>query len=112
MTKLVLLALLVAGCAKEPPKPARTSSLSPAEIQRARDACRAYADAACRCAGSAGAQQCALAKPLPDALEMAIQAAASAGEVPTTQPRAEVLVRETVKECVEELAKLPALGCR
>jgi hypothetical protein len=25
--------------------------------------------------------------------------------------RAQVFVRETVKECVEELAKLPALGC-
>ena len=112
MTKLMLLAILVAGCAKEPPKPAPVAGLSAAEIQRAREACRAYADAACRCAGSAGAQQCALAKPLPEALEMAIQAADQAGEAPTTQPRAEVLVRETVKECVDALAKLPALGCR
>jgi hypothetical protein len=102
---------LVAGCKSEKVEHRPLPPLPAAEIQRAEDACKAYVDQVCGCKAPAAQKQCPLAKALPAALQLAIDTAANPGEERTTAMRAQVNVRETVKECVEELAKLPALGC-
>jgi len=102
----------LAACSKPEEKKARVEPLPPAEVARAHEACQAYVDKACACTAPAGQKQCALAKPLPQALELSLQTVANPGEDQDAQLRAQVFVRETVKECVEELAKLPAIGCR
>lgn len=111
MRWLALLALAACSSKHEEQKPP-VEALPAAEVARAHEACQAYVDKACACTAPAGQKQCALAKPLPQALELSLQTAANPGEERDAQQRAQVFVRETVKECVEELAKLPAIGCR
>jgi hypothetical protein len=111
MKWLVILALFSA-CKKQEIERRPIEPLPPAEVQRAHDACRAYVDKVCGCTSPAAQKQCPFAKPLPDALDLELATAANPGEERDTTLRAQVSVRETVKECVEELAKLPALGCR
>ncbi|HEY1548734.1 MAG TPA: hypothetical protein VGG28_12985 [Kofleriaceae bacterium] len=110
--KLLVAMLFVVGCAKSEEHRKPVEPLSAAEVARAHDACQSYVDKVCSCAGPAAQQQCTLAKPLPQALDLALQTAANPGEERDSQVRSQVFVRETVKECVEELAKLPAIGCR
>lgn len=117
MRWLAIAAFALAGCAKhEEPTPA-VEPLPAAEVARAHQACQAYVDKVCACTTPGAQQQCQLAKPLPEALDLSLQTAANPGpkedaEERDSQRRAQVFVRETVKECVEELAKLPAIGCR
>ena len=106
---VVMLAL--AGCAKHEAQQKPVEPLPPAEVARAHEACQSYVDKVCACTSPAAQKQCPLAKPLPQALDLSLQTAANPGEERDSQMRAQVFVRETVKECVEELAKLPALGC-
>jgi len=110
--KWLAIVALAAGCHKAAPERRPIPALPPAEVQRAHDACRAYVDKACSCTAPAAQHQCALATPLPQALELVLATAANPGDDRDAALRAQVNVRETVKECVEELAKLPALGCR
>ena len=111
--KLALAMLVLAfGCAKQEEQKKPVEPLPAAEVTRARDACQSYVDKVCACTAPAAQKQCSLAKPLPQALDLALQTAANPGEERDSQLRSQVFVRETVKECVEELAKLPALGCR
>jgi hypothetical protein len=109
---LAIVAVLAISCAKheDPPKPIQP--LPAAEVARAHDACQSYVDKVCGCVAPAAQKQCTLAKALPQALDLALQTAANPGEERDSQLRSQVFVRETVKECVEELAKLPAIGCR
>jgi hypothetical protein len=106
------IAVLVAGCAKNEERQRPVEPLPAAEVARAHDACQSYVDKVCGCTAPAAQKQCTLAKPLPQALDLALQTAANPGEERDSQLRSQVFVRETVKECVEELAKLPAIGCR
>ena len=110
--RLGLALLVLAACSKAEPEKKPVEPLPAAEVQRAHDACQAYVDKVCGCTSPPAIKQCALARPLPQALDLALQTAASPGEERDTQLRSQVFVRETVEECVEELAKLPALGCR
>ena len=110
--RLALALIVLVGCSKSEVEKKPVAPLSAAEVQRAHDACQTYVDRICGCAAPVATRQCALARPLPEALDLALQTAASPGEENDAQLRAQVFVRETVKECVEELAKLPALGCR
>jgi hypothetical protein len=105
-------ALLVFGCAKHEEQQRPVEPLPAAEVARAHEACQSYVDKVCGCTAPAAQKQCTLAKPLPQALDLALQTAANPGEERDSQLRSQVFVRETVKECVEELAKLPAIGCR
>ncbi|HEY1817385.1 MAG TPA: hypothetical protein VGG74_33825 [Kofleriaceae bacterium] len=110
--KWLAIAVMLCACAKHEVEQKPVDPLPPAEVQRARDACQSYVDKACACTAPAAAKECALAKPLPEALDLALQTAASGDEDRDARRRSQVFVRETVKQCVEELAKLPAIGCR
>jgi hypothetical protein len=111
---LVLLALL--GCAKKQEAPQETAvpAMSAEEQQRSRDACADYVKRVCACADKVPAvkQQCDLARALPDAVRLGLEVAASPDSKPNDVIGAQTSVRKTVKECIEETAKLPALGCQ
>ena len=119
MTRVaVLVALLaLAACAKKSAEPATGSAaipqLSPEEIQRSRDACQGYVERACACAEKVAAvkETCELAKALPEAVRISLEVAASPDSSKNDAISAQSSVRKTVKECIEQTAKLPALGC-
>ncbi len=114
--KHLLLALVVAACAKKaepPPAPDRAPAMPAEEIQRSRDACNAYVEKVCACADKVeGAKQpCTLAKALPDAVRLGLEVAASPDSSKDDVLQAQASVRKTVKECIEDTAKLATLGC-
>ena len=112
----LIVAILVGGCAKK--EAAETAAPAPAmsasEIQRSRDACKDYVDRACACATTVPAvkSQCDLARALPDAVRIGLEVAVSPDSKRNDVLAAQGSVRKTVKECIEETAKLPTLGCR
>jgi len=113
-TGLVLAAvlLLAAGCAKkkhEAPPQETVTPMSVDEVKRSEDACKVYVERACAC--PAAAEQCKLAKAQPDAVRIALEVAASPDSKPDIVRQSHASVRKTVKECIEQTAKLPALGC-
>jgi len=116
MTKWVLFIALVA-CAKKQDAP-RDEPAAPAmpaaEIQRSRDACEAYAAKVCACAAKTPAvqNQCDLARALPDAVRLGLEVADSPDSKRNDVIGAQESVRKAAKECIEEIAKLPALGCQ
>lgn len=105
--------LVVVGCATKShdPPPPPLPAMPPAEAKRAEDACKAYVDRVCACTSEPAQRQCPLAKPMPDALKLALEVVMNPASRPEDAARAQVNVRETVKECIEQTAKLPALGC-
>ena len=114
-TRLVLL-LAIAACSKraEPAKrlPApQLAPLPPVEVQRGKDACSAYVTKVCACTSEAAKQACPLAQALPAALEIALETSLNPSTDKDNAMRAQVNVRETAKECIEQAAKLPSLGC-
>jgi hypothetical protein len=114
MKRALLLCLLVA-CAKkqEAPKQQEVPPMSATEIQRSEDACKTYVDKLCACAGSNAAlkDQCGLARALPDAIRIGVEVSQSPDSKPKDIHGAQESVRMTAKNCVEQLAKLPSLGC-
>jgi hypothetical protein len=114
--------VIAAGCKakadERPAEPAHRTTLTSVELQRGRDACKAYVDAICACArdkkgGDDAAElvrQCDLARALPDALRISEEVSLSADSTPKDVAQAEDSARKTVKECIEETAKLP-VGC-
>ena len=114
MKRALLLCLLLA-CAKkqEAPKEQKVPTRSATEIQRSEDACKTYVDKICACAGSnaALADQCGLARSLPDAIRIGVEVSQSPDSKPKDIYGAQESVRMTAKNCVEQLAKLPSLGC-
>jgi hypothetical protein len=107
---------VVAACAKkqdsgdsDPHVPA----MSAEEVQRSQDACKVYVDKVCACAVKVPAvkQQCDLARALPDAVRIGVEVASNPSTAPKDVRGAQDSVRKTFKECVEQTAKLPALGC-
>ena len=114
MTRAALLCCLLVACAKKQAPPQGTvPALSAEEVQRSQDACKTYVDKVCACADKVPAvkPQCDLAKALPEAVQIGVEVAAN----PETKPQdiygAQGSVRKAVKTCIEQLAKLPALGC-
>ena len=109
--------LLVVGCAKkreaEPIADDRAPLMAPAEVQTARDACKAYVEKACACAERVPAAKdtCELARALPEAVRISLEVAASPDSTRSDGVLAQRSVRKTVKECIEQTAKLPMLGC-
>jgi hypothetical protein len=112
---LVALALGSVGCKNQPdpPPPAAAPVMSATEIKRGQDACKAYVDKVCGCAASMPAlqQPCALSRALPDALAVGVEVAASADSSRIDALQAGRTARGIFKECLEQLAKLPAAGC-
>jgi hypothetical protein len=109
-----MLCLLVA-CAKkqQPPPQGKVPPLSAEEIQRSQDACKTYVDKICACADKVPAvkQQCDLAKALPEAVQIGVDVAANPDTKPQDIYGAQGSVRKAVKTCIEQMAKLPSLGC-
>lgn len=111
MKPIVWTFALAVACTAEAPKPKPPPPMSPVEVKRAQDACQAYADRTCACGSPAAKRQCSLAKALPSAVQLALEVVNSPASRPQDAARAQVNVRETVKECIEQSAKLPTLGC-
>jgi hypothetical protein len=114
--KWLIALALSAGCAKKqdpkvesPPVPA----MSAEEVQVSRDACKGYVERACACAERVPAvkQTCDLARALPDAVRIGLEVAISPDSTKPDVISAQHSVRKTVKECIEQTAKLATLGC-
>jgi hypothetical protein len=56
-------------------------------------------------------EPCSRARALPDAIDVALDIAAGSESTRRDVRQTEGSVRNMVKECIEELAKLPAAGC-
>lgn len=114
MRWLVILAVCVA--CKNPsdaPPPPPGPTMPASEVKRAHESCQAYADKVCACARTVPAMQepCSRARALPDAIDVALDVAAGSESTRRDVRQTEGSVRNIVKECIEELAKLPAAGC-
>ncbi len=121
MTRRALLVALVlaAGACKKQEKAAPVQQEAPVpplsadELKRSEDACKVYVERACSCAATipAAVKECADAKPLPDAMRISLEVSLSPESKPDVVRQTQAGVRKTVKTCIEQTAKLPALGC-
>jgi hypothetical protein len=112
--KALVLAVLLVACSKHEdaaPKKATVAPLPAGEVQRGQDACAAYIAKVCACTSPAAQKQCTLAKALPEAMKLALDTAANPETDRADALRAQTNVLETAKQCIEQVAKLPALGC-
>jgi len=112
----LLVVLACVGCKKQAAEPAPGADLPvmPAsEAKRGQDACKAYVDKVCACAETVPAmtQPCALARALPEAIEVGLSVATNPESTRRDVVQSNDSVRKVVKECIEETAKLPAAGC-
>jgi hypothetical protein len=106
---------LCAACKQQadpPPPPSAAPALPATEVKRAQDACKAYVDKVCGCARTMPAleQPCRLARALPDAIQVSLEVGASAETAERDVRQVQAGVRKIAKQCIEELARLPA-GC-
>lgn len=118
MTRLAIVVALLAatGCKKKDAEPSQSGAapqMPAAEIQRSQDACKHYVERVCACAAQVPdvAKQCELARALPEAVRIGLEVAASPDSKPDIAQQSLTSVRKTAKECIEQTAKLPALGC-
>ena len=113
MIRLAFVLAVVACSKKQEPLPAPVEKMSAAETQRSQDACKAYVEQICTCATklTGVAKQCELARALPEAIRIDLEVAASPDSKPDVVSQALAGVRKTAKECIEQTAKLPTLGC-
>jgi len=116
MKRWILAVALLAACKKQepPPKQHGVPPMPAAEVQRSQDACKTYVERVCACAEKVpdAAQQCELARALPEAVRIGLEVAASPDSQPDIVQQSYASVRKTAKECIEQTAKLPALGCQ
>jgi hypothetical protein len=113
--KRVILAVVLAACAKKAAEEAPpVAPMSAEEVQRSKDACQAYVDRVCACAEKVPAvkEQCDLARAMPDALQLQLAFATAPETKKNDVLAAQAGVRKAVKECIEETAKLPSVGCQ
>jgi len=108
--------VLAAGCAKKSDEPAPAADDRPppvpaAEVQRGKDACAAYVEKVCACTTPAAQDACGLAKALPDALQVGVEVATSPDSDERAVRHANDSIRKTIKECIEQAARLPSIGC-
>ena len=113
MKALVIAVALLAACKKQEAKPQPVPPMPAEEVKRSEDACKVYVERVCACAGTvpAVAKQCELARALPEAIRIGLEVAASADSGPDVVQQSYASVRKTAKECIEQTAKLPTLGC-
>ena len=113
--KLAALALLVGLCAcskgRQEPKQQAVPPMPAEEVKRNEDACKAYVERVCACTVPAAAEQCKLARALPEAIQIALDTARGSDSAPDIVQQSYASVRKTAKECIEQTAKLPTLGC-
>ena len=119
MTRLLLAAILLAGACgskEEPPAAARPAPIPQAEQQRGGDACKAFVDRTCACAKAHPeraelADKCAHARPLPEAMEMALEVDRDSSSAPEDVFRAQSEVRQVVTACFAGVNWLATQGC-
>ncbi len=117
MKRLAIVIVLLAACKKQERAPIKQQEGPPpmpaAEIQRSQDACKQYVEHVCACAATvpAAAEPCKLASALPEAVRIGLEVAASPDSGPDLIQQSYTSIRKTAKECIEQTAKLPALGC-
>ena len=109
-TLLLLIALssLVGACKrKEEAKPQQAAPRSASRSGRG-------SERVCACATTVPdvAKQCELAREQPDAVRLALEFATSPESKPDVVQQSYASVRKTAKDCIEQTAKLPALGCQ
>jgi len=113
---------LAAGCGKGGDKKApgpgsdRPPPVSFEEQTRNADACKAYAEQACACAAAHPdktevADRCKYDAGLGDALELAMVTARNTESAPDDVRLAQKKARLIATQCLDQLAKLPSLGC-
>jgi len=106
---------LCAACKQQadPPPPPPVAPLPAAEVKRAQDACKAYVDKVCGCARTLPAleEPCRLARALPDAVQVGLDVGASTDSTQRDVRQVQDSVRKIARECIEQLARLPAAGC-
>ena len=88
-------------------------AMSAGEVKRSREACQAYIDQACACAAKVPAAKaaCDAARAIPDSIRLALGVASNTESKPEDVRHAQRFVRDAVTECIQQTAKLPALGC-
>jgi len=116
--KWLLVLALGAGCKNQadPPPPPETRpppALPASEVKRGQDACQAYVHKVCACAETVPAmkQRCSLAHALVDAIQVGADVAINPDSTRRDAVQSNASVRGVVKECIEQLARLPADGC-
>lgn len=106
---------LCAACKRQAdaPPPSPAPAMPATEVKRAQDACKAYVDKVCGCARTMPAleQPCRLARALPDAVQVGLEVGASTDTAQPDVRQVQATVRAIAKQCIEELARLPAAGC-
>ena len=127
------LALALAGCKGTPdekPEPGGTAAepggaaapeppelISASEAQTGRDACKAYSEQVCRCAGQEGMAEelrsgCEMSSSRLEALELNLRAAVAEGDATAEDRRAVAAnARKIVRGCIEDASALAARGC-
>jgi hypothetical protein len=115
MKRLAIAIALFAACKKQEPSSTHEApaAMPAAEQQRSEEACKQYLERVCACAAKvpAAAKQCELARALPEAVRIGLEVAQSPDSKPDIVLKSYASVRKTAKECIEQTAKLPALGC-
>jgi hypothetical protein len=113
---LVLVVALLAACKKQESsskQPPAVAVMPAEEVKRSEDACKTYVERVCACAATVpdAVKPCELSRALPEAVRIGLEVAASPDSKPDIVQQSYASVRKTAKECIEQLAKLPALGC-
>lgn len=115
MKRLAVAIALLAACEQKQASSTQTApaAMPAAEQQRSEEACRQYVERVCACATkvAAAAKPCELARALPEAVRIGLEVAQSPDSKPNIVQQSYASVRKTAKECIEQTAKLPALGC-
>ena len=99
------------AAAPEPPE-----LISASEAQTGRDACKAYGEQVCRCAGEEGMEElkaeCEMSASRLEALELNLRAAVAEGDATLEDRRAVAAnARKIVRSCIEEASALASRGC-
>ena len=113
--KWLVALVCVVGCAKSSSEPApaadERATISEGELTRGQDACKAYVDKICACTAPGAKDECARARALPEAMRVSLEVARSPDSTPKDTALALDGVRKTAKSCIEQIAKLPGIGC-
>ena len=116
--KWLAVVVVCAACKQGSDAPAPTTTapapvMAASEARRDQDACKAYIAKVCACAETMPpmAQTCRLARPLLDALQVALDVAANPESARRDAVQANDSARRIAKECIEQTAKLAGAGC-
>ncbi|MGE0550307.1 MAG: hypothetical protein AB7O24_03710 [Kofleriaceae bacterium] len=112
---LAVAAVLCVACKKEapsvPPPSDRPAPIPASELKRGEDACKALIEKACACTAPAAKQVCDSSKALPESIELALSVAANPDSTKLDVLQAQDAIRKTMKNCIEQVAQLPSIGC-